>query len=73
MKKDYIEVNDCGKKVNNLYNQILPITHPTLAVIGIPVFTLPFITSGMMQTSFYFEVYLPGRNNIFHLYVNNFR
>ena len=35
-------MDPCGKKILNLYNQMIPIGYPSLATIGVPNFVLPF-------------------------------
>ena len=35
-------MDPCGKKILNLYNQMIPVGYPSLATIGVPNFILPF-------------------------------
>ena len=35
-------MDPCGKKIFNLYNQIIPVGYPSLAAIGVPNFVLQF-------------------------------
>ena len=40
--KDFFPLDPCGKKILNLYNQMIPVGYPSLATIGVPNFILPF-------------------------------
>jgi len=35
-------LDPCGKKVLNLYNQMIPVGYPSLATIGVPNLVIPF-------------------------------
>merc|ERR1719259_53041 len=39
---DRLKLSECGKKVKNLYRQIIPASHPTIGGIGVPPIDVPF-------------------------------